>query len=210
MLSTPVLHQESRVENKRFVVAFQSYHSSLSHIATSSNATYYWPAGVNNSFVIDWQVVNVVTALKAIYRNELWTYKYGLGTDWAVNGASVLKDFLVALSNVILDKLGHETWMNSVRGLSSNYGVGMAFEFLENHPELGYQLQGNDRVRFFKALKIALHDPTDWMWWVSENSFVDQEAFAVAYLIATTIQVHTVLLGFFIISPLFLFSCLLV
>jgi hypothetical protein len=141
--------------------------------------------------------VNVVTALEAIYKNEAWMYKYNLGQDWVVNGASVLMEFLVALSNVVVDKLGYQFWMDSVLGLSSNYGVGMAFEFLENHPELGYQLQGNKRVRFFQALKIALHDPTDWIWWVSENSFVDQQAFAVSYLIATTIQVHSVLLGFY-------------
>ena len=201
-----------RIKSKKQAIrsTFQSYQSSLSHIAQSSNATYSWSAGVNNSLVIGWQVVNVVTALEAIYTNEAWIYKYGLEKDWAVNGASVLKDFLVALSNVILDKLGHETWMNSVWGLSSNYGVGMAFEFLENHPELGYQLRGNDRARFFQALKIALHDPTDWIWWVSENSFVDQGAFAVAYLIATTIQVYPVLLGFSYYLTTVSFLCLLV
>lgn len=186
-----------RIKTRRQAIydTLQSYDSSLSYIAQSSNATYYWPAGVNNSLVISWQVVNVVTALEAIYKNEAWIYKYGLGQEWVIHGASVLMEFLVALSNVVVDKLGYEFWMDSVLGLSSNYGVGMAFEFLENHPELGYQLQGNNRVRFFQALKIALHDPTDWIWWVSENSFVDQGAFGAAYLIATTIQVHPVLLG---------------
>ncbi len=186
-----------RIKTRRQAIydTLQSYDSSLSYIAQSSNATYYWPAGVNNSLVISWQVVNVVTALEAIYKNEAWIYKYGLGQEWVIHGAPVLMEFLVALSNVVVDKLGYEFWMDSVLGLSSNYGVGMAFEFLENHPELGYQLQGNNRVRFFQALKIALHDPTDWIWWVSENSFVDQGAFGAAYLIATTIQVHPVLLG---------------
>ena len=134
--------------------------------------------------------MNVVTALQAIDKNEVWMYKYDLGQDWVVSGASVLLDFLVALSNVVVDKLGYQLWIESVLGLSNNYGVGMAFEFLENHPELGCQLQGNKRVRFFQALKIALHDPTDWIWWVSENSFVDQGAFGAAYLLATTLQVH--------------------
>ncbi len=189
----PCVAPRRKTRNQAIYNTLQSYDSSLSFIAQSSNATYYWPAGVNNSLVIDWQVVNVVTALEAIYGNETWSYKYGLGQEWIVNGTSVLKEFLIALSNVIVDKLGYETWIDSVLSLGSNYGVGMAFQFLENHPELGCQLQGNNRVRFFKALKIALHDPTDWIWWVSENSFVDQGAFRVAYLIATTIQVHQIL-----------------
>jgi hypothetical protein len=197
-----------RIKTRRQAIYYtlQSYDSSLSYIAQSSNATYYWPAGVNNSLVISWQVVNVVTALEAIYKNEAWIYKYGLGQEWVIHGASVLMEFLVALSNVVVDKLGYEFWMDSVLGLSSNYGVGMAFEFLENHPELGYQLQGNNRVRFFQALKIALHDPTDWIWWVSENSFVDQGAFGAAYLIATTIQVHPVLLGVYYYLTTIFFS----
>jgi hypothetical protein len=178
----------------------QSYDSALSNIARISNDTYYWPVGVNNSLGIGWELVIVVTALNTAYGNEKWSYKHGLGQDWAVKGASVLKEFLVAFSNVIVDKLGHETWIQSVWNLGSNYGVGMAFEFLENHPELGRQLQGNERVRFFQALKIALHDPDDWIWWVSENSFVDQGAFGVAYLIATTIQVNSILCGGFLLS----------
>ena len=201
-----------RIKNKKQAIrsSIQSYESSLSHIARSSNATYFWPTGVNNSLIVDWQVVNVATTLEAFYRNEAWTYKYGLEQDWAIKGASVLKNFLVALSNVIIDKLGHQTWENSVLGMGVNYGVGMAFEFLEKHPELGYQLQGKDRARFFQALKIALHDPNDWNWWVSENSFVDQQAFAVAYLIATTIQVHPVSHGFYYYLITIFFLCLLV
>jgi hypothetical protein len=205
----PCVAPRRKTRSQAIYNTLQSYDSSLSTIAQSANATYYWPVGVNNSLVISWQVVNVVTALEAIYGNEIWSYKYGVGPDWAANGAHVLKEFLVALSNVIVDKLGYETWIDSVLGLSANYGVGMAFQFLENHPELTCQLQGNDRVRFFQALKIALHDPTDWIWWVSENSFVDQGAFGAAYLIATTIQVHPVLLlckllshqAFFILHP---------
>ncbi len=189
----PCVAPRRKTKNQAIYNTLQSYDSSLSFIAQSSNATYYWPPGVNNSLVIDWQVVNVVTAIEAIYGNETWSYKYGLDHDWVVNGTVVLKEFLIALSNVIVDKLGYETWIDSVLSLGNNLGVGMAFQFLENHPELGCQLQGNDRVRFFQALKIALHDPTDWIWWVSENSFVDQGAFRVAYLIATTIQVYPIL-----------------
>ena len=154
--------------------------------------------------------MNVITTLKAIYKNQVWTYKYGLSQDWAANGASVVKKFLVALSNVVVDKLGYQFWPDTVADLSSNYAVGMAFEFLENNTELGYQLQGNDRVRFFQALKTALHDPSDWIWWVSENSFVDQGNFHIAYLIATTIQVHSVLRDFYYYLTTGFVFCLIV